>query len=246
MSRPGSNATIRPVFACGLLNSQPMGFYAPAQIVRDARDHGVTVLPVDVNHSNFDCTIEQMPEIRNQKSEKNPHPSSANGWRTAEDNRMALRLGFREIKGFAEGDAEALTTARTALGGFDDVYAIWLESGLEPAVLERLANADAYSSIGLTRRQALWAVRGLKDRPLPLFAAAEIREQRAEIRSQKSGIRNQKPETRNQIPDSTSSLTSDFCHQTPESNPAYESSIEYGDETECGPPADSARRGSDQ
>ena len=218
------------VFACGLLNSQPMGFYAPAQIVRDARDHGVTVLPVDVNHSNFDCTIEQMPEIRNQKSEKNPHPSSANGWRTVEDNRMALRLGFREIKGFAEGDAEALTTARTALGGFDDVYAIWLESGLEPAVLERLANADAYSSIGLTRRQALWAVRGLKDRPLPLFAAAEIREQRAEIRSQKSGIRNQKPETRNQIPDSTSSLTSDFCHQTPESNPAYESSIEYGDE----------------
>ena len=147
-------------FACALLNSQPMGFYAPAQIVRDARDHGVAVLPVDVNHSDFDCTLEPLDDGAASRS-------AGEG--------VALRLGLREIKGFAAGDADALTAARAAAGGFDDIHALWSAAGLEPAALERLANADAFASLGLDRRRALWAVRRLGDRPLPLFAAAEAR-----------------------------------------------------------------------
>ena len=147
-------------FACALLNSQPMGFYAPAQIVRDARDHGVAVLPVDVNCSEFDCTLEP--------------PADGDGDGAAEPA-PALRLGLREVKGFARADADALTEARAAAGGFDDVHALWSASGLGAGALERLANADAFASLGLDRRGALWAVRRLKDRPLPLFAAAEAR-----------------------------------------------------------------------
>ncbi len=223
------------VFACALLNSQPMGFYAPAQIVRDARDHGVTVLPVDVNHSNFDCTLEQLSETDagDGNLPLGAGRSSANGWRHPEDKRMALRLGLREIKGFAEGHAEALITARTTLGGFDDVYAIWLESGLEPAALERLANADAYTSLGLSRRQALWAVRGLKDRPLPLFAAAEIREQRSGIKPRKSVTRQRQtwPEPPQPDCETVAAKTALPAPTNPApNNPAYESSVEYGDE----------------
>ncbi len=208
------------VFACALLNSQPMGFYAPAQIVRDARDHGVTVLPVDVNHSDFDCTLERM-------TEENPLPSHAASLTSGICNpapETALRLGFREIKGFAETDAEALASARTALGGFNDIYAMWLASGVEPATLERLANADAFASLGLSRRQALWAVRGLKDRPLPLFAAAEARE-KSEAGKQRGGERRSNPT--NPEPND---LTSEFRSPTSDTNPAYESSIEYGKE----------------
>ena len=226
------------VFACALLNSQPMGFYAPAQIVRDARDHGVTVLPVDVNHSNFDCTLEPNPQLDRgaQVSTPDAQRSSHDGWRHADDKGMALRLGFREIKGFAEGSADALIAARTTLGGFDDIYAIWLESGLEPSTLERLANADGYTSLGLTRRQALWAVRGLKDRPLPLFAAAEIREQKSGVGKRPSPspsplMREGRGEG-DVSPDPTSgdAANSSNAVPAPETNPAYESSIEYGDE----------------
>ena len=139
-------------FACALLNSQPMGFYAPAQIVRDAREHGVEVRPVDVNASLWDCTLE---------------PAGRGG-------RMALRLGFRQVKGLARDDAERLVVARGgASGGFSDVYGLWRASGLKPAALERLAEADAYRSLGLDRRAALWAVRALGPAPLPLFAHAE-------------------------------------------------------------------------
>ena len=141
-------------FACALLNSQPMGFYAPAQIVRDARDHGVQVRPVDVNCSDFDCTLEPLDA------------GAGEG--------VALRLGLREIKGFARADADALTAARAAAGGFGDVHALWSVAALDRAALERLANADAFASLGLDRRRALWAVRRLRERPLPLFAAAEV------------------------------------------------------------------------
>ena len=153
-------------FACALLNSQPMGFYAPAQIVRDARDHGVAVLPVDVNRSEFDCTLEPPGD----------GAAGATGAAGAAGTPApALRLGLREIKGFARADADALTEARAAAGGFDDVHALWSASGLDAPVLERLAYADAFASLGLDRRRALWAVRRLKERPLPLFAAAEAR-----------------------------------------------------------------------
>jgi len=145
------------VFACALLNSQPMGFYAPAQIVRDAREHGVEVRPVDINHSFWDCTLEP--------AAPSP-PSSASGggagWR------RAVRLGLRQIKGFSETNAERLAAARGS--GYPDPQALWRCSGLRRGALERLAEADAFRSVGLDRRRALWVLKALGGPPLPLFA----------------------------------------------------------------------------
>lgn len=129
------------IFAAALLNSQPMGFYAPAQIVRDAREHGVTVLPPDVNLSGWDCAVED--------------PSS-------------LRLGLRLIKGFTQAHADSVVFSRA--GGYSDPYDLWRRARLPVAALEKLAKADAFRSVGLDRRAALWAVRALGDQPLPLFA----------------------------------------------------------------------------
>ena len=141
------------VFAAALLNSQPMGFYAPAQIVRDAREHGVTALPPDVNLSDWDATLEIDPD-------------SAGGPARG----MALRIGLRQIKGLSEEDGRRLVAERG--NGYRDPVALWRRSGLKPSVLEALARADAFGSMGLNRRQALWAVKGLGEAPLPLFAAA--------------------------------------------------------------------------
>jgi error-prone DNA polymerase len=140
------------VFAAAFLNSQPMGFYAPAQLVRDARDHGVEVRPPDVGLSDWDCTLEA-------------EPASANG--------VALRLGLRQIKGFKEVDAARLVAARDA--GYADARALWRRAGLSAAALDKLAQADAFGTLGLARRDALWTVKGLGEAPLPLFAAAEAR-----------------------------------------------------------------------
>jgi error-prone DNA polymerase len=137
-------------FACALLNSQPMGFYAPAQIVGDARRHGVEVRPPDVNRSEWDCTLE-------------PAPASTEG--------MALRLGFRQIKGLAAADAEGLVAARG--DGFASVATIQRRCGLAAKTLATLARADAFRSLGLDRRRALWAVRALAGEPPPLFAAID-------------------------------------------------------------------------
>jgi error-prone DNA polymerase len=152
------------VFACALLNSQPMGFYAPAQIVRDACEHGVEVRPVDVNCSLWDCTLEPVPTFPSPL--ENPLPGERGSI-----CRWALRLGFRQIKGFAEADAERLIAARGS--GYRDSQALWQKSRLGRAALERLAEADAFRSIGLDRRRALWALKALGEPPLPLFAAAE-------------------------------------------------------------------------
>ncbi|MGP9788904.1 error-prone DNA polymerase [Roseinatronobacter sp. NSM] len=134
------------VFACALLNSQPMGFYAPAQIVRDARDHGVDVRPVCVNHSGWDNLLERRG-----------------------DGALALRLGFRQIKGFRKEDADWIVAARG--NGYPDPESLWLRAGIAPAVLDRLAESDAFAGTGLTRRAALWAVRAIRaPAPLPLFA----------------------------------------------------------------------------
>ena len=138
------------VSAAAILNSQPMGFYAPAQLVRDAREHGVEIRPVDVNFSDWDNTLE------------------ANG-----DGYRALRLGFRQIKGFPENDALALTDARDR--PYRDPADIQRRARLTDASLERLAKADAYGSMKLKRRDALWAVRALPPAPLPLFEAGEHR-----------------------------------------------------------------------
>ena len=156
-------------FACALLNSQPMGFYAPAQIVRDARDHGVEVRPTDVNESEWDCTLEGV-------GGKSPGaPADGHSARPpARSNRgpLALRLGLRRIRGLKEEDAERVTAAR------EDAYRspldLWRRTGISPAVLTRLARADAFTSMGLNRRQAAWAVRAMSEAgPLPLFESAE-------------------------------------------------------------------------
>ncbi len=138
------------VFACALLNSQPMGFYAPAQIVGDARKNGVEIRPVDINHSDFDNTLE---------------PCGCSG-------RQALRIGFRQIDGFQKDWALNLCALRGT--GFDSIEDLWRRVRLPARALRLLANADGFRSVGLDRRAALWAVRRLPDdAPLPLFAAAD-------------------------------------------------------------------------
>jgi error-prone DNA polymerase len=136
------------VFACAILNSQPMGFYRPAQLIRDAKEHGVEVRPVDIGHSFWDCTLE---------------PTGA---------KFALRLGFRELKGLREEDANALVEAREK-GDFATMRSVWLRAGLSARALETLAKGDAWGSVALNRRGALWAAKGLGQPPLPLFAAAD-------------------------------------------------------------------------
>ncbi len=134
------------IFACALLNSQPMGFYAPAQIVRDAREHGVEVRPVDINESYWDNVME---------------PDGCGG--------LALRLGFRQVRRLREDDAAWITAARG--NGYLTVEDVWRRAGLPPHVLTRLAEADAFASLGLARREALWEAKAITaEKPLPLFA----------------------------------------------------------------------------
>ena len=222
-------------FACGLLNSQPRGFYAPAQIVRDAREHGVLVLPADVNCSGWDSTLEEIvsrggAETRRRKEEFGSHegakaqrgciapqasssnvrvplaqPSNDEGASPQaqplcafaplreistssllrvsappREPKFALRLGLRLIDGLPESAAARLVAAREN-GPFTDVANLRQRSGLSPAVIERLAAADAFTSLALPRRQALWDARSLIAAPdLPLFAHAKARDQGAE------------------------------------------------------------------
>ncbi|MGU3494749.1 error-prone DNA polymerase [Xanthobacteraceae bacterium A53D] len=140
------------VFACALLNAQPMGFYAPAQIVRDAREHQVEVRPADVHASSWDNTLEPLDACR-----------------------FALRLGLRQVEGFRAEWAERIVAARAA-GRFADMEALARRAGLPARALRLLADADAVRSLGLERRQALWEVRRMPDGELPLFAAAQARE----------------------------------------------------------------------
>ena len=134
------------IFACALLNSQPMGFYAPAQIVRDAREHGVEVRPIDINLSYWDNVME---------------PDGRGG--------LALRLGFRQIRALREEEAHWIVAARG--NGYRGVEEVWRRAGVPPAMLEALAEADAFAPLSLARREALWEARALRAaRPLPLFA----------------------------------------------------------------------------
>ncbi len=147
------------VFCCALLNSQPMGFYAPAQIVRDAREHGVDVLPPDVSFSHWDSTLEKQGRV--------------------------VRLGLREVDGLKEGDVaclsplplreRVLSVSEAGEGrGLSDL-------NLPIPALEKLAAADCFRSLGLDRRAALWEVKALtKSKPLPLFAYADEKDQGTE------------------------------------------------------------------
>ncbi|MBB4008845.1 error-prone DNA polymerase [Allorhizobium taibaishanense] len=138
------------VFCAALLNSQPMGFYAPAQIVRDAREHGVTVLPVCINASRWDTVLEG--EGRNGV--------------------FAVRLGLSMVRGL-DNEAAGFLVANRANQPFVSIEDLWQRAGVSQEALVRLAEADAMQScLGLTRRDALWAIKRLADEPLPLFAAA--------------------------------------------------------------------------
>ena len=132
------------VFCCALLNAQPMGFYAPAQIVRDARLHGVEVRPVSVNQSDWDCELEDR----------------TNQYRT-------IRLGLRMVKGLSAKDAQLLIDERG--DGYRSIEDLWRRVPLSVSALERLAEADAFQTLSLDRRTALWTIRGLSDSRLPLF-----------------------------------------------------------------------------
>ncbi|MCW8308883.1 error-prone DNA polymerase [Acidiphilium sp. PA] len=141
------------VFCAALLNAQPMGFYAPAQIVRDARDHGVEIRPVCVNASRWDCTLEP----------------------THDESRFAVRLGLRMVKGIANSHVATLIASR-ANHSFTSVDDLWRRAGIPTAALVQMAEADAFlPSLKLARRDALWAIKALRDEALPLFAAVANR-----------------------------------------------------------------------
>ena len=156
------------VFCAALLNSQPMGFYAPAQLVRDAREHGVEIRPVDINFSQWDCLLEDAP-FREDAIDRR-HEEMREVIRT----KKAVRLGFRQVKGLSETDMNELVAHRG--DGYGSMRDLWLRSGLQKSDMERLADADAFRSIGLSRREALWAVRALDAKSaaemLPLFERA--------------------------------------------------------------------------
>ena len=163
------------VFAAALLNSQPMGFYAPAQIVRDAREHGVEVRAVDVNHSDWDNRVEVSSPLPlaggagggfDTPDRPTPGPS-----RKREGN-VSLRIGFRQIDGFREAWAEQIVAARP----FRTIEELAHKAGLPARALRLLADADACRSLGLDRRQALWEVRRTPVNTLPLFEAAQAKE----------------------------------------------------------------------
>ena len=146
-------------FCTALLNSQPMGFYAPAQIVRDAQAHGVEVRPVCVNASEWDCTLEPV------------------------DGRFAVRLGLRMVKGLAEAHAQVIARAAP----FASVEDLWRRAEVPKPALIRIAEADCFHAFGLSRRRAVWAIKGLPDSDLPLFAALESNEPTVPLRPMRAG-----------------------------------------------------------
>ncbi|HRX83925.1 MAG TPA: hypothetical protein P5572_02780 [Phycisphaerae bacterium] len=222
-------------FAAALINSQPMGFYAPAQLVRDAREHGVEVYPVDINASAYDCSLEKkglrdsddkglrdsgikglreglrdsgIKGLREQQEDPNAHavqlnpssqslnpsiPQSLNPSSQSLNPSIpqslpcewgksgpGLRLGFRLIKGLSQAGAEAIANARDQGGLYRSIPDVARRSQVSRALLARLAAADAFGSLGLDRREALWQVLALEDE-LPLFAGLDAEEPEAQL-----------------------------------------------------------------
>jgi error-prone DNA polymerase len=141
------------VFCAAILNAQPMGFYEPSQLVRDARSHGVEIRPIDANRSAWDCTLEETG-----------------------GKYHAVRLGLRMTRGLSEKDGNSLVAARS-VRLYQTIPELARRSGLGTGALVRLAKADAFAAFGHSRRQASWAIKGLRDETLPLFEAAEQRAQ---------------------------------------------------------------------
>ncbi len=157
------------VFLCAILNAQPMGFYAPAQLIRDAIDHHVRVLPIDVNASRWDCTLEPQG-----------------------DDHFGVRLGFRMIPGASNEEMAKIACPETPYVSIED---LWRRTGVQAAQLEKMAEADVFATLGYNRRDALWTVKALNDAPLPLFAAADRTEgfQRPEIVEERVALKNLTP-----------------------------------------------------
>ncbi|NVD28104.1 DNA polymerase III subunit alpha [Parasphingorhabdus flavimaris] len=185
------------VFAAALLNSQPMGFYAPAQLVRDAREHGVEVREPDVNFSDWDNRVEKniLPEASasgrgtvsqsaaasdgggaggGRTSAQRPlhHPSDGPPPHASRGEENFLRIGLRQIDGFREAWADQIRAARP----FRTIEELAHKADLPARALRLLADADACRSLGLDRRQALWEVRRTPVNTLPLFEAAQAKE----------------------------------------------------------------------
>ncbi|MBA4800800.1 MAG: error-prone DNA polymerase [Euryhalocaulis sp.] len=149
------------IFCAAILNSQPMGFYAPAQLYLDAKRHGVAVRPPDVNRSDWDCTLEPL--------------EPGDGARLTEEGgaRYAVRLGLRLVKGFSEAAAARLSAARQAGGKFGSVEDVLRRACLTRRSIDQLARGDAFRSIGEDRRRASWSASGLSSAPMPLFDKGE-------------------------------------------------------------------------
>jgi error-prone DNA polymerase len=183
------------VFLAAILNSQPMGFYAPAQLVRDARAHGVEVLPPDVNCSSWDTRLEAQSypsPLKGRWPERSGGPDGGAGatlpWLSPpplapplkeEGKRpfLPVRLGLRLARGLSNEHGARIVAARGE-HPYASIEELWGRAGVPVAALTRLAEADAYGSLRLNRRDALWAIKALSDDPLPLFAAADERENR--------------------------------------------------------------------
>jgi error-prone DNA polymerase len=140
------------VFLAAILNAQPMGFYAPAQLVRDAKDHGVEVRTVDVGQSSWDCTLE-----------------------ATDGTYHAVRLGFCMVRGLTKKDVERIVAIRETRP-YTSIEDLWRRANVPVASLHGIARADGFRKLGLSRRDAAWAIKGLRDEALPLFAAADDRD----------------------------------------------------------------------
>jgi len=157
------------VFACALLNSQPMGFYSPAQIVRDAVEHGVEMRVADVNRSDWLHVLEAGVPARQRLAKQHAE------MRDDILSNKAIRLGLRQVIGLKQDHANLIVARRG--DGYASIRDLWVRTGIPVATLEKLAEADAFGSMGLNRREALWVVRGLNGvagaEQLPLFAISK-------------------------------------------------------------------------
>ena len=156
-------------FAAALVNSQPMGFYAPAQIIRDAREHGVEIRRIDVQASDWDCTLE-----RTKARPWDVVDSGAGAARTATRPSVAvdqpsIRLGLRLVRGLVESEARRIVDVVRRDGPFHCLDTLRRASGASAGTFRRLARADAFRSLGIDRQQALWRLQRWDDDDLPLF-----------------------------------------------------------------------------
>ncbi|MEZ6062729.1 MAG: error-prone DNA polymerase [Planctomycetaceae bacterium] len=155
------------VFCAALINSQPMGFYAPAQLVRDARDHGVQMKPIDVNFSDWNCTLEPCDEAQHSSTSQTTNPPFGH-----HDEQLDMRLGFRLLRGFREEHARLIEQIRAESGAFSSFEEFARRTQLPRAVLQQLAKADAFQSVTVPRRHALWNALPAREQ-MPLFDELE-------------------------------------------------------------------------